>query len=123
KLWIVGEGSERQKLTDLVIQLNLSNKITFLGVRSDVANIYNAADLYVLSSAWEGFGLVVAEAMASERVVVVTDCGGVKEVVGECGYLVPAQNSLALKNAITNALDISNAEAENMGRLARKRIV
>ncbi|WP_314914788.1 glycosyltransferase [Pseudomonas helleri] len=123
KLWIVGEGSERQKLTDLVLQLNLSHKITFLGVRSDVANIYNAADLYVLSSAWEGFGLVVAEAMSSERVVVVTDCGGVKEVVGECGYLVPAQNSLALKNAITDALNISNVEAENMGRLARKRIV
>ena len=43
--------------------------------------------------------------------------------MGECGYLVPAQNSLALKNAITNALNISHFEAENMGRLARKRIV
>lgn len=123
KLWIVGDGSERKKLSDLVDSLNVSDRVTFLGVRSDVAHIYNAADLYVLSSAWEGFGLVVAEAMASERVVVVTDCGGVKEVVGECGYLVPPQNSLALKNAMSKALSIPLIDAENMGRTSRTRIV
>ncbi|MFP3515003.1 glycosyltransferase [Pseudomonas sp. SIMBA_077] len=123
RLWIVGEGSERQKLSDLVSSLKLADKITFLGVRSDVADIYNAADLYVLSSAWEGFGLVVAEAMASERVVVATDCGGVKEVVGECGYVVPPQNASELSKAMSSALSLSGASAESMGRLARTRIV
>ena len=123
KLWIIGEGTERQRLVELVERLELSKKIVFLGIRSDVASFYNAADLYVLSSAWEGFGLVVAEAMASEKVVVATDCGGVNEVVGECGYLVPPKNAQALMNAMDKALQLTADEAELLGRSARQRVV
>lgn len=76
KLWIVGDGPQNQFLADLSGSLGLDHAVKFLGVRSDVDKIYNAADLYVLSSAWEGFGLVVAESMATEKLVVATDCGG-----------------------------------------------
>lgn len=123
KLWIVGDGPERKDLTDLVSRLGLDQHVKFLGVRSDVNRIYNAADLYVLSSAWEGFGLVVAEAMASEKIAVVTDCGGVKEVLGKCGYLVPRKDSLALMEAMNAALELDHPEQQKLSGLARQRII
>src|SRR5690606_23776011 len=88
----------------------------------DVPRLMSAADVFVLSSAWEGFGLVAAEAMACERVVVATDCGGVREVVGEAGYLVPTRNSQALAAALTNAISLSIAEKSRLGRRARQRV-
>ena len=123
KLWIVGEGPQRQMLTELVGGLNISHAVKFLGVRSDVDKIYNAADLYVLSSAWEGFGLVVAEAMASEKIVVATDCGGVKEVVGGCGYLVPIKDPQGLAQAMSSALEMAPGDKDHMSGSARARII
>ncbi|MFJ7884999.1 glycosyltransferase [Pseudomonas sp. NPDC096917] len=123
KLWIVGDGPEREKLAGSVKLLGLSQYVRFLGVRSDVNKIYNAADLYTLSSAWEGFGLVVAEAMASEKVVVATDCGGVKEVLGGCGYLVSRKDPTALAQAMSAALDLSPEDSRKLSASARERIV
>jgi glycosyltransferase involved in cell wall biosynthesis len=84
---------------------------------------YRAADVFVLSSAWEGFGLVVAEAMATEKVVVATNSGGVKEVVGECGLLVTPQNSEALAHALEKALNMPPEQAKVLGKKARQRII
>lgn len=123
KLWIVGEGLERLELTKLVDSLALSHLVRFLGIRSDVNEVYNAADLYVLSSAWEGFGLVVAEAMASEKIVVATDCGGVKEVVGGCGFLVPTKDSQGLAQAMCTALDMASSDKSDMSSSARVRVI
>ena len=123
KLWIVGEGVERGKLTAQVASLDLSGQVRFLGGRSDVNDIYNAADLYVLSSAWEGFGLVVAEAMASEQLVVATDCGGVKEVLGGHGYLVPAKDSTALMQGMKSAFELSESNRACITSAARQRII
>lgn len=123
KLWIVGDGDERLALTELVEKLNLTGKVVFWGVRNDVAAFYNAADIYVLSSAWEGFGLVVAEAMATERVVVATDCGGVREVIGDQGFLVPVKNADALRQGMEKALSLSTGCANVMGEQARARVV
>jgi glycosyltransferase involved in cell wall biosynthesis len=123
QLWIVGEGSEALALRKLVVDLRLVNRVSFLGARADIAALYNAADLFVLSSAWEGFGLVVAEAMATERVVVATDCGGVREVLGEHGFLVPARDSGFLARAMQQALDLTAEESAKIGRQARGRII
>ena len=62
--------------------------------------LLDAADAFVLASAWEGMPLVVGEAMAMEKSVVATDVGGVRELVGEAGMLVPAKNSDALADAM-----------------------
>ena len=83
----------------------------------------SASDAFVLSSSWEGFGLVVAEAMACERVVVATDCGGVSEVVGSNGFLVEPKNSILLAEALNKALDLSDHERSNIGVAARQRII
>ncbi|XKH58855.1 glycosyltransferase [Halomonas sediminis] len=123
RLVIVGVGPLHAELGALVDSLGVAGRVSFLGVRHDVPALMSACDLYVLSSAWEGFGLVVAEAMACRRVTVATDCGGVREVVGEVGYLVPPRDSEALAEALQQALELSSDEGERLGRQARQRVI
>lgn len=123
KLWIVGDGEEKANLLQLAATLGLQYSVRFLGMRHDVAALHNVADVFVLSSAWEGFGLVVAEAMATERVVVATDCGGVREVLGGYGYLVAPRNHTMLAEHIGKALKLSFEEKAQLGRSARARVV
>ena len=123
KACIVGEGSLRSELEEMAVALNLSDIVVFKGIRHDIPDLMSAADLFVFPSAWEGFGLVVAEAMACERVVVATDCGGVREIVGDLGYLVPPKNSAALADAITRALGLNLAVAAEMGKSARLQVI
>lgn len=123
RLAIVGDGPLRAELEARAQSLGIADQVDFLGVRHDVAALMSACDVFVLSSAWEGFGLVVAEAMSCERVVVATDSGGVKEVVGEAGYLVKPRDSGALISAIEQALSLSDAERKAMGEAARARVI
>ena len=123
QLAIIGTGEEQANIEALAVQLGLTDRIHFLGLQRNVHEWMNAAEVYVMSSAWEGMPLVLLEAMASERVVVATDCGGVKEVVGDCGILVPPKNSKALADALTQALVLTPEQAQVRGCLARQRIV
>ncbi len=106
KLYIVGEGEERSHIIELISSLGLTHSVELLGRRDDIPALMSAADIFVLSSAFEGFGLVVAEAMACETFVVATDCGGVKEVMGNTGILVPPKDSLALAQALVTAMNM-----------------
>lgn len=123
RLAIVGEGPLRDDLGRLANSLGVADRVFFLGIRHDVPDLMSACDLFVLSSAWEGFGLVVAEAMACERVVVATDCGGVREVVGDAGLLVEPENSRALAGAIEQGLSLSAVQRYELGAAARQRVV
>jgi glycosyltransferase involved in cell wall biosynthesis len=123
RLLIVGDGPLRSALELLAVTLGVSDRICFLGVRHDIPAILSACDIFVLSSAWEGFGLVVAEAMACERPVVATDCGGVREVVGDVGWLVPVKDSSALCGALGAALSLDAAWRLDIGKRGRKRVV
>ncbi|MHC9246596.1 glycosyltransferase [Aeromonas jandaei] len=123
QLAIIGEGEEKAYLTRIAATQGCSERVHFLGLRYNVEDWMSAADIFVLSSAWEGFGLVVAEAMATERVVVATDCGGVREVVGSAGLLVPSKNSQQLFTAIEQAMMLSPLEREAMTKEARTRVI
>lgn len=123
KVFIVGDGPLKAELNLLVKTLNIGDFVEFLGIRRDVPALMSAADLFILPSAWEGFGLVVAEAMACERVVVATDCGGVKEVVGSNGFLVQPKNSTLLADSLSSALSLSELERSEIGAAARQRVV
>lgn len=107
QLKIVGDGSEEHNILDLTQQLNLENHVELLGRRDDIPDLLHQADIFILSSRYEGFGLVVAEAMACGCFVVATDCGGVKEVLGDTGILVPPSDHKALANAIDQAMHLS----------------
>jgi glycosyltransferase involved in cell wall biosynthesis len=123
KVFIVGDGPLKEELLLLMNNLGVSEFVEFLGVRRDIPALMSATDLFVLSSAWEGFGLVVAEAMACERVIVATDCGGVNEVVGTDGFLVQPKNSILLAEALNKALELSKEESIKIGEAARQRII
>ncbi|MBZ0333209.1 glycosyltransferase [Marinobacter sp. AL4B] len=123
KVFIAGDGPLKSELNLQVKALQVEGFVEFLGIRRDVPALVSATDLFVLPSAWEGFGLVVAEAMACERVVVATDCGGVKEVVGSNGFLVKPRDSILLTESLKNALDLSEEAGSAIGRQARRRII
>lgn len=73
----------------------------FLGARDDVERVIRASDLAVSASRWEGFGIGVAEALASGVPVVATDVGGHRDVVnGRVGVLVPVDDEDSLRNAV-----------------------
>jgi N-acetyl-alpha-D-glucosaminyl L-malate synthase BshA len=89
KLLLVGEGPELSQARDLVHELNLHADVIFLGKQDQVAPVYAAADLFLLPSAKESFGLVALEAMACGVPVIGSNAGGIPEVVrhGETGFL------------------------------------
>lgn len=120
---IVGDGPLREEMTSLAESLGVADLVKFLGIRRDIQALMSAADFYVMSSAWEGLPMVILEAMACERVVVATDCGGVKEVVGSKGFLVEPRNSGLLAIELNKALDLSVAERSTLGSAARQRII
>lgn len=122
-VFIVGEGPLKEEMVSLVKSLNLTDIIKFLGIRHDIPALMSASDVFTLSSSWEGFGLVVAEAMACERVIVATDCGGVSEVVGPEGFLVEPRNSKLLAAELNKALNLSITERSELGIAARQRII
>ncbi|KKW67227.1 hypothetical protein AAV94_11600 [Lampropedia cohaerens] len=121
-LWIGGEGASRQALQQQIETLGLHGRALLLGARDDVPALLNAADLFVLPSRFEGFGLVVAEAMACEKLVVATDAGGVAEVMGDVGWLVPVENPDALHSALQAALQTPAERMQQIGQAGRARI-
>lgn len=123
RVFIVGDGPLKQELHLLAGTLKIVDFLEFLGIRRDIKDLMSASDIFVLPSAWEGFGLVVAEAMACERFVVATDCGGVGEVVGSSGVLVEPENHKALAQELNKALDMAVEERALIGSAARQRII
>ena len=123
KLAIIGQGYLELKLKQLTKDLGLNDCVTFLGMQRDVECWLSAADCFVLSSEHEGFGLVIAEALLTGRLIVATDCGGVKEVVGEYGYLVPPKDSQALATGMIHALTITAEERSELVKRGRDRII
>jgi len=92
-LLFAGDGEERPAMEKLARQLKLGDAVQFLGVRTDVARLMVAADLFVLSSLSEGISVTLLEAMASRLPIVATEVGGNGEVVEHehTGLLSPRQ--------------------------------
>jgi glycosyltransferase involved in cell wall biosynthesis len=106
-LEIVGEGSLRQKLEDFSNKLGISNSVTFFGKFTDVIPFYRRMNIFVLPSIYEGFGIVLLEAMAAGIPVIATRVHGIKEVMvdGESGILVPPKNPDAIAEAIIKLIE------------------
>ena len=100
ELWLVGDGERRSVLEDLVSRLGLQDTVRFWGIRSDVPEILKTSDIVVMSSHWEGFGLVAVEGMAAGKPVVATDIPGLAEVVRDAGILFPHEDTKALAETI-----------------------
>ncbi len=97
----------QQRLRQKIAVFGLSDRIRFLGNRDDMASVYAALDLLVAPSRWEGFGMMLIEAMAAGRPIVATRVGAIPEIVrdGRTGVLVEPRDAQALARAITGMLD------------------
>src|ERR1019366_8978335 len=100
----------------------LGTSVRWLGLRRDMPALLDAADGFVLASAWEGMPLAVGEAMAMEKPVVATDVGGVRELVGEAGVIVPAKSPDALAESMLDLMRSTPEARGVLGRAARERI-
>jgi glycosyltransferase involved in cell wall biosynthesis len=108
RLVIIGEGEERENLEVLVHELHLGEHVSLPGFVDNPYAYMRAADVFVLSSRWEGFGNVLVEAMACGTPVVSTDCPhGPSEILerGKWGPLVPTDNAERLSRALLSTLN------------------
>lgn len=99
---IVGDGSLRKDLEKLVLELDLKTKINFIGEKKDVNSYYEKADIFVLPSIWEGFGIVVLEAFRSKTAVIASNIEGPAELIDNDvnGLLFEVSNTDDLFNKI-----------------------
>ena len=124
QLWIAGAGDAKttQQANGSLQHSATQDNVRWLGLRRDLPALLDAADGFVLASAWEGMPLVVGEAMAMEKPVVATDVGGVRELVREAGVIAPPGNSEALAAAMLALMRSSHEVRQKLGRSARSRI-
>ena len=132
-LVVLGEGPLEQELRSYVAEKRADDDIRFLGFRNDVADVVAAADVFCLSSIWEGVPLAAQEAILLGTPVVSTDVGGMGELIADrrSGRLVPVGDAAALAAAIdevclseeTRASYIDRARADLAQRFSTERML
>lgn len=91
--WIAGAGPDELGLKQLCIELGIAKQVKFLGFVRDIPSLLNKADIFLMPSRWEGFGLAAVEAMNAGLPLVVSDVEGLREVVSKkSAFIVPGQN-------------------------------
>lgn len=122
KFYITGDGELRGGIEDLIQELGIQDFVELLGKRTDIPDLLNDANFFILSSKNEGLPTVVIEAMACQTYVIATDCGGSAEIMGATGKLIPIQNSVALADAIFEVLALTDSSIRDNNVIARKRV-
>lgn len=122
-LLLVGSGPDESALRDLVTSLGLAERVRLIGERGDLPVVLSATDIVALPSTFEGFGIVLAEAMFAGLPTLSTDRGGAVEVVvdGMTGFLVPFGDVAALARRLDQL--VSDPELRRqMGDAGRQRV-
>lgn len=112
-LKIIGDGEEKNRLLTMCKELDILDKVYFLGTcsRDFIANELNKSQAFVLTSVSEGFPKVIIEAMATGTPVISSDSGNVKQVVGDSGIIFPVKDGKAVARAMEDI--ISDSECWN----------
>ena len=117
-----GKGWKYTKIFDLIEELNLKNEVIFTDYVSDeyLVKIYNAADLFVYPSLYEGFGLPPLEAMACACPVITSNTSSLPEVVGDAGIMIDPNDVDSLTESMLKILT-DNQLREEMSRKSLER--
>jgi len=118
RIMVVGEGPMKGRLRRKARALGISDRVLFLGARTDAAEIMALFDIFVLPSLWEGLPFVLVEAAALGKPIVSTAVDGAREVIddGKTGVLVPPRAPQALAEAVISLL----ADSSKASRLAER---
>lgn len=100
KLFIVGEGHLEDDLKKMTIELGLEEQVIFTGKRSEIPVFYMIFNIFVLSSIYEGLGLVLLEAMAAEKPIIGTNAGAIPDIISNCGIIVDKENPQAISREL-----------------------
>lgn len=114
---VVGDGDLRPEMESYVDKIGIANRVSFLGWRHDLAQVYTDLEVVVISSNNEGTPVSAIEAMATGRPVVATRVGGLPDLIsdGDTGYLVAPGNVTQLASAVERVL----GDGETTDRLRR----
>ncbi len=123
-LLIAGQGSLEGEIRSMIQRLGLSERVSLLGLRQDLPELFAACDALVLSSAWEGMPVVVLEAMAARRPVVATSVGAVPEMIanGETGVVVPPGNHAVLADGMIRLMELPSEAKSAIVERAYQRV-
>lgn len=116
--WIAGDGDEADSLKRLSESLAIADKVRFLGHIDQVRGVLSSADIFLIPSLWEGFGLAAVEAMSASLPVVASDINGLREVVKHdppCALLVEPQSPESIAKALSRMMASREMRAE-MGK-------
>ena len=102
KFLILGEGTEKNKIVNLIRDLSLDNIVKILGFKENISDYYSTADLFISSSIHEGFGNVVADALSYGINIISTNSGGPGDILsdGEYGDMCEVKNPAMLADLI-----------------------
>jgi len=121
RLVIVGTGPGEAPMRQLAKQLRISDRIVWAGFRDDIRRVMSSFDIFSLTSIYEGFGLVLLEAMSSGRAVVATRVGAIPEVVGATGLLISPRSPDELAAAFHQLGD--DSLRRRLGEAGRQRVL
>lgn len=114
KLLMGGKGPEKGLVEELVREKGLTDDVRLLGQRDDVYNLYEVMDVFLLPSRWEGFGLVVAEALVKQVPVIVSEVDGITEIVqGRYGAYVRPDDVVGIAEQLVHVVN-------NLGTFKKK---
>ena len=100
EVWFAGVGIRQEIVKQLAESLGVSDRVRFLGLRTDISNVLRAADVIVMSSHWEGLSLSNVEGMSAHKPFIASDVNGLKEVTKGYGLLFPHEDAKALAEEI-----------------------
>jgi len=124
RLLMIGDGPERQSCLDLAHELEVAGRVQFLDSTPQIEKFMSVADVFLLPSEQESFGLVALEAMSSGVPVVASRTGGLPELVveGLCGFLRPIGDIAGMTEATLEILNNAYRRRQ-MGEAARERAI
>ena len=122
KAAVVGGGPLEKELKKLCEELKINDSVEFLGIRRDIDQLMKSSKLFVLPSCWEGFGIVLIEAMKNRLPIVATNIGGIPEIItdGNEGILIPKANSVILAESINKVLEDEKLRSKLIQNAYRK---